>query len=429
MPSILALYEHYLVHRRVAMDSRQVTPQSLFFALRGPRFDGHAFAEQALLQGASYAVIDDPRYKKDERYIMVEDVLGALQQLATHHRQQLSIPIIGITGSSGKTTTKELIQAVLCSRYHVTATKGNLNNHIGVPLTLLAMDSKTEIGVVEMGANHVGEIARLCTMAMPTHGLITNVGRVHIEGFGSLEGVIKGKGELYDYLHQHQATVFVNTTDPTLSRMVSPLTRRITYPQRQDFCHCSLVSESPEVVYQSSSGQVVHAQLLGRYHLNNIASALCVAQYFQVDERQANAAIQAYRPSNNRSQIIKKGSNTILLDAYNANLASTQEAIRSLHLLSAEHRVLILGDMAELGAESIAAHSTLVRLTAQRRYAAVFLCGPCMEAASVENTQALYFPEKALLATHLARQWFSDTAFLIKGSRFLRLETLVEAIH
>ncbi len=426
---IAYLYQRYLSHRNITTDSRYVAPHALFFALKGSHFDGNAFAEQALEKGASYAVIDNAQYQKDARYILVEDVLVTLQRLASHHRKQRKIPIIGITGSSGKTTTKELIQAVLRSRYNVTATQGNLNNHIGVPLTVLAIDDKTEIGIVEMGANHVGEIAQLCEIAMPTHGLITNIGHVHIEGFGSFEGVIKGKSELYDYLHRHNSVVFTNTTDTILSHMSKRFVSPITYPQQQDFYHCKLISASPYVVYQSENEQVTSSQLLGRYHFYNIAAALCVAKYFKVAEEAANEAIQHYQPSNNRSQIIKKESNTILLDAYNANLESIKGAIQVLHVLSAAHKVLILGDMAELGQESEEAHRELGRFTTQAMYKAVLLCGPRMEVAKEQNSSALYFPQKEALAKYLERQVFRDTAFLIKGSRFLQLETLVASIH
>jgi UDP-N-acetylmuramoyl-tripeptide--D-alanyl-D-alanine ligase len=426
---IAYLYQRYLSHRNVTTDSRHVTPHTLFFALKGPHFDGNAFAEQALAKGASYAVIDNAQYKKDARYILVDNVLLALQKLASHHRKQLKIPIIGITGSSGKTTTKELIQAVLRGRYNVTATQGNLNNHIGVPLTVLAIDEKTEIGIVEMGANHVGEIAQLCEIAMPTHGLITNIGHVHIEGFGSFEGVIRGKRELYDYLLRHNGVVFANTTDTTLRSITTPFTHVVTYPQQQDFYHCELVSTSPYMVYQSKNGQVTSSQLLGRYNFYNIAAALCVAKYFKVDEQSANEAIQNYQPSNNRSQIITQGSNIILLDAYNANLESIKGAIQALNVMPTTHRVLILGDMAELGKETEEAHRALGRFTTRAVYKAVLLCGPHMMAAQETNPSALHFLNKEDLGVYLAQQKFSNTAFLIKGSRFLQLETLVALIH
>jgi len=426
---IAYLYQAYLAHKNITTDSRHATPNALFFALKGPHFDGNEFAEQALEKGASYAVIDNARYKKDARYILVDDVLRTLQRLAIYHRKRLKIPMIGITGSSGKTTTKELILAVLRSRYVTTATKGNLNNHIGVPLTILDIDEKTEIGIVEMGANHVGEIAQLCEIAMPTHGVITNIGHVHIEGFGSFEGVIRGKRELYDYLLRHNGVVLANSIDPILKRITTPFTQVVTYPQQQDFYHCKFFNEDPFLVYQSENAQVVRSQLLGRYHFQNIATALCVAKYFQVDEMDANKAIQNYRPSNNRSQIITQGNNTILLDAYNANLESVKGAIQALHVMPAAHKVLILGDMAELGEETEEAHRALGRFTTQAVYKAVLLCGPHMIAAQETNPNALHFLQKEDLGVYLAQQKFSNTAFLIKGSRFLQLETLVAFIH
>jgi UDP-N-acetylmuramoyl-tripeptide--D-alanyl-D-alanine ligase len=426
---ITRLYTIYLAHRNIAIDSRKVATRAIFFALKGPRFDGNAFAEQALAQGASYAVIDDARYRKDARYILVDHVLMTLQRLASHHRAQFKIPIIGITGSSGKTTTKELMQAVLSSRYNVVATQGNLNNHIGVPLTVLSMDDQTEVGIVEMGANHVGEIAQLCEMARPTHGVITNIGHVHIEGFGSFEGVIKGKRELYDYLHRHNGVVFANTTDPIIRRITASFTHVVTYPRQQDFYHCKFITESPSVVCQSENGQLVRSQLFGRYHFQNMAAVLCVAKYFQVDETSANRAIENYQPSNNRSQIIKKGGHIILLDAYNANLESTKGAIQALHAMPAGHKVLILGDMAELGEETEEAHRALGLFTTQAAYKAVLLCGPCMVAAQEANPRALHFLEKKALGAYLAQQQFRDVAFLIKGSRFLQLETLVAFIR
>ncbi|MCU0317997.1 MAG: UDP-N-acetylmuramoyl-tripeptide--D-alanyl-D-alanine ligase [Amoebophilaceae bacterium] len=404
-------------------------PHAIFFALRGLRFDGHTFAQQALERGASCVVIDDTRYQADSRYVLVDNVLETLQGLAMYHRKQLKIPMLGITGSSGKTTTKELMQAILCRRYMTTATKGNLNNHIGVPLTVLAMDDKTEVGIVEMGANHVGEIARLCEIAMPTHGLVTNIGHVHIEGFGGFEGVIKGKSELYDYLFRRDGVVFLNTMDSVLGGVTKQLTQVITYPQQRDFYHCRLVREGPFVVYQSENAQIVTSHLSGHYHFYNIAAALCVAKYFGVDETDANEAIRNYRPSNNRSQVIKKGSNTIFLDAYNANLESIRGAIHAFHLMPATHRILIIGDMAELGEETEEAHQAVGRLTTQAVYKSVLLCGPHMKAAKESNPSALYFFAKESLVAYLKQQKFEDTNFLIKGSRFLQLETLVEFIY
>ena len=420
------LYEHYLAYRNVVIDSRLVTPQAIFFALRGSRSDGHDFAEQALERGASFAVIDDGRYRQDDRYILVEDVLVALQQLARWHRTRLRIPVVSITGSSGKTTTKELIQAVLSCRYTAKATQGNLNNHIGVPLTLLSIDKAVEVAVVEMGANHVGEIAELCSIAMPTHGLITNVRRVHLEGFGSLEGVRQGKGELYDYLLQHNGKVFVNAADPLVCAMGERFEEPMYYPRSQDYYHCELVAADPFVSYKSELGEVVTSNLLGEHQFENVAAALCVAKCFGVDETEANKAISSYVPSNNRSQIVKKGSNLIVLDAYNSNLDSVRGAIQALNLLPSDHKVLVLGDMAELGEESEEAHRTIGYLTMQAPYKAVLLCGPKMIVAKAVNPDALHFPQKEDLLAYFEKQSFERTAFLIKGCRLLHLETLIE---
>ena len=423
-----SLYQAYLACRWITIDSRNVVPNSIFFALKGPSFDGNAFAEQALNKGALYAVIDNVRYKKDHRYILVEDTLSALQGLAQYHRKKLKIPVVAITGSSGKTTTKELIQAVLSTRYVVAATPGNLNNHIGVPLTILTITSQTELAIVEMGASHLGEIAQLCQIAMPTHGLITNIGHVHLEGFGSLEGVIKGKSELYGYLHKHNGVAFVNSADPILCRIIQRFLLPITYPQKRDFYHCRLVKEGPFVVYQSEQGKVITSHLLGKFHFFNIASALCMAKYFGVEEKEANKAVQAYLPRNNRSQVVIKGSNTILLDAYNANLESTKGVIQALHLVPVANKVLILGDMAELGDKSEEAHRALGYFTTQANYGAILLCGPCMAAAKEANVSALHFPQKESLEAYLRQKKFKNTAFLIKGSHFLNLQTLVEVI-
>lgn len=426
---IETLYKQYLTYPNVSIDSRAVTFNAIFFALKGPNFDGNAFAAQALAKGAACAVIDDVQYKQDERYILVDDVLKALQGLASLHRRQLKIPIIAITGSNGKTTTKELIQAILSQQYKSYATQGNLNNHIGVPCSLLAMNQSVEIAVIEMGASHIGDIAQLCAIAMPTHGLVTSIGHAHLEGFGGFEGVIKGKSELYDYLLRYSGQVFINSTDSILSNIGKRFDAPIYYPQRQDFYHCKLVKEDPYVVYESRNGQIVSTQLLGKHHFNNIAAALCIAAYFGVDERSANQAIRAYQPCNNRSQVIKKGSNIILLDSYNANPESVKGAIRAFQFIQATHKVLILGDMNELGEDSLRCHQELVALTTQGAYQEVILCGPHLEAAQANNSKALYFGQKRELEVCLKHRNFENTAILIKGSRTLQLETLVALIN
>ena len=427
--NIARLYEKYLIYPNVSIDSRSISLGTIFFALRGPNFNGNAFAEQALAQGAAYAVIDDAQYKQGERYILVGDTLKALQALANFHRRQLKIPIIAITGSYGKTTTKELIQAVLSQQYKSYATQGNRNNHIGVPLSLLAIDSSVKIAVIEMGANHIGEIAQLCTMAMPTHGLITNVGHVHLEGFGNLEGVIKGKSELYDYLLHHHGQVFINSAHAILNDMGQGFEVPILYPQQHDFYHCQFIQARPYVVYRSEKAQIITTQLLGEYNFYHIAAALCIGKYFGIDEHIANQAIQAYRPCNNRLQVIKKGSSIILLDAYNASLESVKSAIHAFQFIQATHKVLILGDMHELGKERIRFHQELVTLTNQIAYREVILYGPNLGMAKAANPQALHFLDKKALESYLKNSDLEDSAILIKGSRTLQLETLVPFIN
>jgi UDP-N-acetylmuramoyl-tripeptide--D-alanyl-D-alanine ligase len=423
------LYEHFVQYPDISTDSRTVKPYSIFFALRGKNFNGNEFAEQALSRGAVYAVIDDSQYQKDERYILVDDVLKTLQELANFHRRQLNIPIIAITGSSGKTTTKELIYAVLAKKYEAYATQGNLNNYIGVPLSLLAITPFVEIAVIEMGANHQKEIAELCEIAMPTHGLITNIGPVHLEGFGGIEGVMMGKGELYEYLTQHKGQAFINSTDPKLMKLSKRLGDPIYYPQDEDDYTCSLVQANPFVVYQGRSGQIVKTQLLGKHQFHNIATALCIGDYFGVDETSANQAIKNYQPLSNRCQLINRGSNVILMDAYNANPEAMKAAIQTLQLIPASHKILILGDMKELGEESAYFHEELIKLTTRYDYQAVLLHGPHLEVARIHNPKSLHFKHKEELAVYLKQANFRNTAILIKGSRSLQMETLLDAFE
>lgn len=426
---IAELYKKYLLCKHIATDSRNILPQAIFFALAGPRFNGNAFAEEALKKGASCAIIDDIRYKKDDRYILVDSSLATLQGLARYHRRQLNIPVIAITGSYGKTTTKELVKVVLRQRYQAFATSGNLNNHIGVPLTLLSIQQEAEIAVIEMGANHLGEIAQLCEIAAPTHGLITQLGNVHLEGFGSFEGVVWGKSELYHYLMQHGGQVFINSQNSILINQGRRFKNPCYYPQKQDFYHCALVAENPYVVYKSENGEIIQSNLLGAHHFENIAAALCIAKYFAVSEEKANEAIKYYYPRNNRSQVIKRSSNTLVLDAYNANPESMREAIRVFNLIPASHKVLILGDMNELGEESEKFHQEIGQLTTQEKYTEVIFCGSLMEAAKKMNPAALYFKNKEDLADYLKKKKFEHTTFLLKASRFLGLESLAALIH
>ncbi|MDX5348847.1 MAG: UDP-N-acetylmuramoyl-tripeptide--D-alanyl-D-alanine ligase, partial [Hymenobacteraceae bacterium] len=316
--TIESLYKKYLTCSSVSTDTRTVQPGALFVALNGPNFKGSQFAAQALEKGASYVITDDVNLP-DNRCLQVEDTLKTLQDLANYHRQQLQIPVIGITGSNGKTTTKELINRVLSQKYKTLYTSGNLNNHIGVPLTLLRIKPEHEIAIIEMGANHQGEIDFLCHIANPTHGVITNIGKAHLEGFGGLEGVARGKSELYRYLAKQNGIAFVNSKNEQLMQLSSGIEKRILYPAPGDFYQADLLEETPFVVYRSDNGEKVETQLPGRYNFENMCVAACVGKYFEVAMPQVNEAIASYSPDNNRSQLIKTGSNTILLDAYNAN--------------------------------------------------------------------------------------------------------------
>jgi len=419
------LYDRYRTSNGVSTDTRKIPEGCLFVALKGDKFNGNQFAAEALKKGARYAVVDDPAVVTDDRFLLVEDGLTALQDLARMHRKALQIPVIGLTGSNGKTTTKELIAAVLSRKYRTYATQGNLNNHIGVPLTLLAIDATYEMAVVEMGANHQGEIRLLCAIAQPTHGLITNVGKAHLEGFGGIEGVRKGKGELYDYLAANGGTVFVNAQSETLLAMQGERTFReaVFYGKPNQY---ELLTEIPVVAYKDEARHEVTTFLTGRYNFDNIAAALAFGAYFGVTAEEANAAVAAYNPTNNRSQIIRKGSNTILMDAYNANPSSMAAAIQNFAKMDAPNKVVILGDMYELGDESPAEHAALGELVAQGRFQLVVLAGKDMQYALPALPRAYYFPDKFSLHNWIMDHPFQDTAILIKGSRGMGLESVVQ---
>lgn len=421
------LYGLYQQSKQVSTDSRADQHQSLFFALNGPNFKGAGFAQQALDKGALYAIVDDAAYASD-RCLVVPDTLVALQNLALYHRRQLTIPVIGITGSNGKTTTKELTNAVLSQRYRTLYTRGNLNNHIGVPLTVLSIRPEHEIAIVEMGANHINEIAQLCSIALPTHGLITNIGKAHLEGFGSFEGVAQAKSELYRHLDQQGGTIFLNSRNEHLTRLARGLKDQITYPAATDFFHAEFREASPYVVYTAENGEEVKTQIIGEYNFENIAAASCVGKYFNVPIAEINQTIAAYAPSNNRSQVVQKGSNTILLDAYNANPASMAAAVTDFAKVQATKKTVILGDMFELGADSPEEHRKLGDLCNSLGFDAVILCGQEMQAAAQNHPAFTYFNNKETLLAWLQQHPFRDTHLLIKGSRGMRLESLLEVM-
>lgn len=434
MTSTTLLYDKFLTCSGVSTDTRQITPNCLFVALRGDHFNANEFALQALTTGASYALVDDPAVAAaDPRCLLVADTLLALQDLARHHRHQFSCPVIGLTGSNGKTTTKELIAAVLSRRYVTEATRGNLNNHIGVPLTLLRIDPATcQMAVVEMGANHQQEIALLCRICQPTHGLITNVGKAHLDGFGGLAGVRKGKGELFDYLAETGSTVFINAQNKTLMAMHTERIFKRTIFYLTDN-QPEVLLETPVVVYRTASGATVQTHLPGRYNFENMAAALAIGAHFDVPEAEANAAVAAYNPTNNRSQVVVKGTNTILLDAYNANPSSMAAAIQQFGQRPtgdgpAPRKAVLLGDMYELGDESPAEHAALGTLVAQQGFDLVILAGKDMQYALPALPKAYYFPDKFSLHNWVADNPMVNTHLLIKGSRGMGLESVVQFI-
>lgn len=429
------LYSIFLQYPVVSTDTRQLPPGCIFFGLKGDSFDGNRFAAQALENGAAYAVIDDPQYATDERLVLVPDVLKALQQLATYHRLRFEIPVIAIGGSNGKTTTKELISNVLVNHYPCHFTKGNLNNHIGVPLTLLSMPADTEVAVIEMGTNQPGDIEQLCAIARPTHGLLTNIGKEHLEGFGSLEGVKKAEAELFDYLAGHSGTIFLNLSEEHLPEMAERNLRRVEYREssvlnpNNNSIEIQLLQDMPFVEAAFLSEEDVRVEvrthLFGRHNFNNVMTAIALGIYFKVPAATIKSALESYRPSNNRSQIVSYGSNTVLLDAYNANPSSMEPALKSLQAMPAERKVAILGDMLELGDQSRKEHDAILELAAGMGLDHLVLVGKEFGETPFRKFGALHFADNTAAKTWLEDQNLQNALILIKGSRGIRLEKVI----
>lgn len=421
------LYKLYMQSFEVSTDTRKIEKGCMFFALKGENFNGNKFANEALEKGASVAVVDEKEYASSEDIILVGDVLSTLQQLATYHRLQLGIPILALTGSNGKTTTKELFNAVLSKKFRTSATKGNLNNHIGVPLTLLSMNPDTEFGIVEMGANHLGEIAFLCKITQPDYGYITNFGKAHLEGFGSLEGVIKGKTELYTFLRTHGKKVFINADDSKQIEMSKGMDR-ISFGHALGDTIISPTCCQPLVAAQYDT-HIIQSNLMGSYNFTNIAAAIAVGKYFDVPTSDIKDAIEHYQPENNRSQVIRKGSNTIILDAYNANPTSMEAAIANLKSLKVTKKVVILGDMFELGKDTDVEHKEIIRLVTAQGFDQIYLIGKHFFNAT-DNTkeEVTAFETFEEFKTLLKKDTFSDTTLLIKASRGMALERILEYI-
>ncbi|MBH2005408.1 MAG: UDP-N-acetylmuramoyl-tripeptide--D-alanyl-D-alanine ligase [Sphingobacteriia bacterium] len=422
---IAELYTIFLAHPSIQTDTRKLKKGDLFFALKGPNFNGNGFALQALELGAAYAIVDEAVHEADDRIILVQDVLDTLQQLAKYHRQQFNIPFIAITGSNGKTTSKELVFAVLASHFKTYTTQGNLNNHIGVPLTLLSIQRDAEMAVIEMGANHLKEIEGYCSYTLPTHGIITNCGKAHLEGFGSIEGVRKGKGELYDFLRNHDGTAFVYADYDYLQPMSAEIPHIVLYGQSSGLVQGTVLANEPFLQVKINHGlsvELIHSQLVGDYNLPNILCAAAIGKYFGVPDDKIKKAIEEYVPSNSRSQLIEKDSNHIILDAYNANPSSMKAAIQNFAGLKADHKVLMLGAMMELGNESIAEHESLVQLIQQYPWRQVVLVGGDFEKIKQPFT---WLPNAAAAREWLAAQHFNNTYILVKGSRSFKMETVL----
>jgi UDP-N-acetylmuramoyl-tripeptide--D-alanyl-D-alanine ligase len=433
MIDIHALYNLYLQHPTVCTDTRTIAPGCMFFALKGDNFDANTFSAQALEQGAAYVVLDNSRFIIDERCILVDDVLHTLHELATYHRQQMKIPVIGLTGSNGKTTTKELILSVLLERFKTYATRGNLNNHIGVPLTILGISSDVEIAIIEMGANHQREIDMLCRIAQPTYGLITNIGMAHLDGFGGFEGVKKGKAELYAYIKENDGEAFIYRDNPILLELSSKAAlEKVVYygTEAENRISGKLLKSDPFLELDWAEDGVHHTattNLTGTYNFENILGAICIGSHFGLSPEEINAGLSGYAPKNNRSQLSKTDNNTVICDFYNANPSSMAAALKNLASLSADKKAAIIGDMFELGPESAEQHRLIVALVSVLALDQVIYIGKYFQAYK-DEFEGQFFLTPAEAQDYLAVNPIKDHLVLLKGSRGMALEQLLPAL-
>ncbi len=423
------LYKLYQLYPRVQTDTRKLKAGDIFFALKGPNFNGNSFAQHAINSGAAYAVIDEKEYEIPQKTFLVPDVLEALQQLALHHRKQFNIPFIAITGSNGKTTTKELIHAVLSTTLKTYTTEGNLNNHIGVPLTILKIKPDAQMAVIEMGANHQKEIEGYCRIALPTHGLITNCGKAHLEGFGGEEGVRKGKGELFDHLRTlTHGFAFVMWDYEYLREMSKGISGIIKYGTKQNDHVTGRVLSNETFLHveitQGMDKRIIKTQLVGEYNLPNVLAAVTVGKFFEVPEDKIQAAIENYTPSNSRSQLIEKGTNKIILDAYNANPSSMKLAIENFAKSNSENKILLLGAMAELGKDSLREHEAIIELIKQYTWKEIVLVGG--DFLHIPHP-FLSFENSLQAKDWFVKQNFKNSSLLVKGSRSMQMEKILEA--
>ncbi len=430
MTNISDIYSLFLKSTGICTDTRAIKLNSIFFALKGANFNGNKFAEHAIDQGALYAIVDEKEWVISDKVILVDNALETLQKLANYHRKQLNIPIVGITGTNGKTTTKELIKSVLETTYKVYATQGNLNNHIGVPLTILSMDKTTEIGVVEMGANHPGEIGFLCNIADPDYGIITNVGKAHLEGFGSFEGVKQTKSELYRFIEAKQGTLFVNSDNEHLQGMLKSGATLCSYG-RESFNKVVLceVFQSDFLTFSCAincSELEVKTNMVGNYNIENILAAITIGSYFKVSKMNIVKALSNYKPTNNRSQLEVTAKNKVLFDAYNANPTSMEASLKNFISMKGDRKVLILGEMKELGEDSLVEHKKLVDFLLTKKIN-TFLIGRNYKELT-ENTPFLYYENVEALCDYLEKKPLSNSFIMVKGSRSNQLEKIKELL-
>ena len=426
--SIIDLYDLFIHNPQITTDSRNCPKGSIFFALKGDKFDGNQYAGKALASGCVYAVIDNPDYYIGERTILVDNVLKTLQQLAHHHRKVLGLPIIGITGTNGKTTTKELLAAVLSTKFNLLYTEGNFNNHIGVPLSLLRLTHDHEMAVIEMGASHPGDIKELVDIVHPNYGIITNVGRAHLEGFGSFEGVIRTKGELYDYIRRSKGKIFIKKENEYLQSIAKGI-EQITYGNGDDaFASGQVVSCDPFLVFnwkQQGKLHTVETHMIGSYNLDNVLAAVAVGRFFKIPAERISRAIAAYEPTNNRSQFKKTENNELIIDAYNANPSSMKVALDNFITMPVQPKAIILGDMRELGPTSDELHAEVVEQIKKGQFDKVFLCGEHFSKVGKEFSP---FATTEAMVEELRKQPLKGYHILIKGSHSMGLEKLADIL-
>jgi len=426
--NISDIHNLFLKCSSVSIDTRKIEDNSLFVAIKGDRFDANTFAKEALEKGAAFVIIDNPSFQIDERTILVNNSLETLQQLAKFHRQYLNLPIVALTGSNGKTTTKELVNVVLSQKLKTKATVGNLNNHIGVPLTLLSFNHETEIGIVEMGANHQKEIEFLCNLALPDYGYVTNFGKAHLEGFGGVEGVIKGKGEMYEYLSQHKKMAFVNLEDPIQVQKTQNIeTYSFGIQKEAADLNINDASANPfvKITYGTTS---ISSHLIGLYNANNISAAIAIGTYFKIAPEDIKKAIESYIPENNRSQLLVKNGNEIILDAYNANPSSMAVAIENFLQLDKPEKIMILGDMFELGTESLSEHKNIVDALSKAANVTAYLIGKDFFQNKITNPNLKFYETFEAFSADFQNENITNKTLLIKGSRGMALERTLDLL-